>query len=168
MPYKDSYLSNLRQKIGHDLVLTPTVDVIAVRPDGKVLLCYSKEYDAWTTPGGSVEIGKTWRESALNELLEEGGLSAKAENLLPFAASSGQNWSHQYQNGDKVQSFSLAFIVKNWIDQSDPIDTEEIAEKQFFSLDEIKTLKLSKFAKVIIEAFIKYQETNDFQVIDIN
>ena len=167
MGYKGSYLWTVRQKVGHDRLINATVDTIAVREDGKILLCYSNEFDAWTTPGGSTEFDKTWRQSALDELMEEGGLLADVDDLVPFAASSGAKWSHEYKNGDKLQSFSLAFICKKWTDQSGPTDTEEITKKQFFSLEEIKELRLSKFAKPLIEAYQRYLDTGEFQMIDL-
>ena len=167
MPYKGSYIWKIRQKIGHDLLIVSSADTIVVRNDGKILLCYSLDFDGWTTPGGSVEPGKTWRESALAELIEEAGISAKIEDFIPYAASSGNDWGSLYKNGDKLLGFSLAFILTEWTEISNSIDASEVTKKQFFSLDEIEDLRLSKFAKPLIDAYKRYSETGAFQMIDL-
>ena len=46
MSYKGSYIWGIRQKIGHDELITATVDVVAVKNE-KICLIYSKVFDVW-------------------------------------------------------------------------------------------------------------------------
>ncbi len=50
------YIQGLREVIGHALIFLPAVSTLVVDDDGHVLLVYETDVDAWSTPGGSVEV----------------------------------------------------------------------------------------------------------------
>ena len=52
MPYVGSYIWKIRQKIGHDPLIMPSADAIAVREDGKLMLVFNKDFNGWFFPGG--------------------------------------------------------------------------------------------------------------------
>ena len=64
MPYVGSYIWKIRQKIGHDPLIMPSADAIAVREDGKLMLVFNKDFNGWFFPGGYVEEGQTSQECA--------------------------------------------------------------------------------------------------------
>jgi len=168
MPYKDSHVWKLRQKIGHDLLVMPAVDTIAVREDGALLMTHNKDLDAWSFPGGYVEAHSSWTESALRELAEEGGIIAKAEDLVPFAAVAGNGYIAQYANGDITQPFSLAFLLKTWQSEDHNLDLEEVTKVGFFSLEAIDTLTITPSARRLVAAYRQYVKTQQFQVINVS
>ena len=161
MGYVGSYIWKIRQKIGHDEMVSATVDVVPIR-DGKFCMVFNKDFQAWCFPGGHAELGRTWGEVAKAELFEEAGLIARDEDLKAFAAISG--YCLIYANGDKNSLFSLAFVCEKFDEQDFP-DTEEIAEKHWFDFDEIDGLKKTDYATAIWGAYKKYRETGEFQQV---
>lgn len=164
MPYKGSYVWKLRQKIGHDLLIIPSADALAVDADGRLLLVYNKDWGKWVSPGGYVEAGQTSSECAARELLEEGGIEADPQDLVPFAFMSGHTAT--YQNGDVVQPFTQYFFTTKWKDLGDELDTTEIGERRWVALDEILQLDLLPSMREIVKAYEAYQTTRQYQMIN--
>ena len=109
MKFSESYIGKIRQKIGHDRLITATADVVAISSDEKICLVFNKDFNSQSLPAGHVEIGDTWQQGAARELLEEAGLKAEPSDLIPFATISGKGYMHDYPNGDLVAPFTLVF-----------------------------------------------------------
>ncbi len=166
MPYVGSYIWKIRQKIGHDLLVMPTVDVLAIRDDGSIMMIYNKDFDGWGFPGGYVEPERTWAECALAELEEEAGITTDKSNLVPFASISGQVKFAEYASGDKVQGFGMIFLCHKWSSETDAIDEVEISDKRFFTPAEIEELQIADIHRLAFSAYKKYLETSEFQTIE--
>lgn len=161
MSYVGSYIWRIRQKIGHDELITATVDVVAVK-DGKVCLIYSKVFDVWSLPGGHVEIDDSWQSAIQTEMLEEAGLVAEVSDLIPFATVSGPGYRYRYPNGDRTSPFSVVFLCEKFSEQQ-LTDSEEVLEKAWLGLDEAKKLNLSTNASLILDAYSEFRKTGAFQ-----
>ncbi|MBR2795901.1 NUDIX domain-containing protein [Candidatus Saccharibacteria bacterium] len=163
MGYIGSYVWRIRQKIGHDELITATVDVVATR-DGKVCLVYNKDFNAWTLPAGHVELNDSWQSAIKTEMQEEAGLITEEVDLVPFATISGPNYRYEYPNGDKTRPFTLVFLCGRFSEQ-DLSDSDEILEKRWFDLNDVKSIALTNNASLILSAYKKYNETRAFQQI---
>ena len=163
MGYIGSYVWRIRQKIGHDELITATVDVVATR-DGKVCLVYNKDFNAWTLPAGHVELNDSWQSAIKTEMQEEAGLITEDVDLVPFATISGPNYRYEYPNGDKTRPFTLVFLCGRFSEQ-DLSDSDEILEKRWFDLNDVKSIALTNNASLILSAYKKYNETRAFQQI---
>ena len=163
MSYIGSYVWKIRQKIGHDELITATVDVVAIK-EGKVCLVYNKDFNAWTLPAGHVELNNSWQSAIKTEMLEEAGLIAKESDLIPFATISGPNYRFEYPNGDKTRPFTLVFMCEKFLEQ-DLSDSEEILKKEWFDLNSVQKFPLTKNASLILGAYIDYRKTKIFQQI---
>ncbi len=106
---------NLREQIGHDLLLCPGVAVIVENPEQQILLQKRSDTGEWDVPGGGVEIGDTFSKSAVKELEEETGLLAEEKELTPIAClSRSETQLMNYPNGDQTQYYSMLFLINNW------------------------------------------------------
>ncbi|MGE5309676.1 MAG: NUDIX domain-containing protein [Sphaerimonospora mesophila] len=164
MPYVDSYIWKIRQKIGHDLLIIPSVDIVAVREDGKLLLVFNRDANAWVFPGGYAEEGTTSPECAARELLEETGLEAAPDDLIPFAFVSG--YVHRYSNGDVTQPFRQVFMVNRWRDAGG-MDEDEISGRRWFSPEELAQINTRSDQSHILAALRTYQTTGTYQMITL-
>ncbi|MFC6976113.1 NUDIX hydrolase [Halomicroarcula sp. GCM10025709] len=54
---------------------------LAYRPDGDLLLVRHEGVDKWVLPGGELDGSESFREAALRELSEEGGIEGTIEGL---------------------------------------------------------------------------------------
>jgi len=124
-------LKTIRQHIGSQCILLPGVRAIILNEADEVLLQRRTDLDCWGLPSGSVELGETALGALKREVAEEASLEVvQAE---PMALYSGPGQRFTYPNGDEIQCFSLAFIVRQW--EGDPqADGVEGSEVRFFSL----------------------------------
>ncbi len=129
MSYIGSYVWKIRQKIGHDELITATVDVVATKGD-QICLVFNKDFNAWTLPAGHVELNDSWQSAIKTEMMEEAGLIAAEKDLLPFATISGPDYKYVYPNGDKTSPFTLVFTCKDFTEKQ-PSDIEEISDKKW-------------------------------------
>lgn len=164
MAYVGSYVWKIRQKIGHDLLIIPSVDVVAI-DDGKVLVTYNKDSKTWVFPGGYAEEGLTSSECASVELLEEAGLEASPDTLVPFAFMSG--YTHSYTGGDITQPFCQVFLAKEWRDVGGVQDHSEVAGRKWVLLDSIIKEDMSLRAWKTVNALKEFQKTGQYQMIDL-
>lgn len=165
MGYIGSYVWKIRQKIGHDELITATVDVVAIR-DGKVCLVYNKDFEAWMLPAGHVEANDSWQSAIKTEMHEEAGLIAEESDLIPFATISGPSYRYEYPNGDRTRPFTLAFLCEKFLEE-DFTDEGEILKKEWFDLNSVQNLPLTKGAALLLKAYIEYSKTKAFQQIVI-
>jgi len=108
--------------------------IIPVGDDGKILLTLQYRYMAdrysWEIPAGNVPEGEDLLVGARRELIEETGYDAKTlEHLYEFYPQIGR--SDHYFN---------VFVANNLKKVSDTVDTDEVFELRWFSLEEILDL----------------------------
>src|ERR1700748_2103885 len=131
MPFEGSYLWRLRQKIGHELVLTPGAAVAAQREDGNVLFIRRGDSGVWALPGGAAEEGGSFARTAVDELREETGLVVGPTDLIPVACfSDAERHTLHYPSADAAHYFSLLFLVRRWEGEPRP-DGEETTDLRF-------------------------------------
>jgi len=163
MPFEGSYLWRLRQKVGHDLVLTPGAAVAAMREDGRVLLIRRGDNGVWALPGGAAEVGGSFAATAVDELWEETGLRADAADLIPVACfSDAERHTLHYPNGDVAHYFSMCFLAREWEGEPTP-DGEEALELRFADLEDLPRPFEASTTRVV-ELLRGYLRTGEFQV----
>lgn len=143
----------------------PSVDVVAVRDDGKLLVVHNIDFDSWCFPGGYVEDGQTFAEAASRELFEEGGLMVDPGDLIPFAQSSG--FKLEYPNGDVTWPFAQLFIAEKWQDNGSNLDTEEVSERKWLTIPEIRELDLSRAMMQTVLHYEIFRKTGQYQMINM-
>jgi len=80
----------------------------------------------WGLPSGSVELDETALEALAREVFEETNLEVRQAE--PMALYSGPSQRFTYHNGDEIQCFSVAFIVRGWTGEprADGVEGSEV------------------------------------------
>ncbi|MGC3944518.1 MAG: NUDIX domain-containing protein [Chryseolinea sp.] len=103
------FIADLRKKIGHDLLLLPTIVVIARDPHGHILLVHDRDANQWTLPGGIIEPGEAPADAAVREVWEETSVLVRLTGLVGVVG--GQGCETHYGNGDKIAWVATIFTA---------------------------------------------------------
>jgi mutator protein MutT len=125
----ETYAHMIRSLVGTRCIFVPGVRALILNEEGEVLLQQRADTGRWGLPGGAVELGETALEALKREVLEETGLIVISAE--PMALYSGLQQRFAYPNGDEVQCFAVAFIVRQWEGIPHP-DGNEGAELRFW------------------------------------
>lgn len=131
-----SYIQIMRKLIGNEMLMTVGCGII-IEQENQILLQHRKDHDVWGIPGGVMEPGETFFETAVRETLEETGL--KAEQLKLFGLYSGEEGFSEYQNGDKIFSVQIIFYSDCFSGEL-LHSTEESHDHRFFSRNNLPNL----------------------------
>lgn len=127
------YIQTMRKMIGKEPLLTVGCGVI-ITNNGKILLQHRTDEDNWCIPGGVMELGETFEETAIRETYEETGLIV--EGLHLFGLYSGESCYVTYPNGDQVYSVQVIFHSNHYKGELKQAGIES-KEHRFFSKDDL-------------------------------
>ena len=128
------HIRRLRQHVGHDLLLLPTVAAFIRRRDGCVLVVRLRAENRWTLPGGLVELGEAPADAVIREIREECGV--EIEPLSVLGVFGGDGFRRTYLNGDRIESFEILFECRI-AGASVACADDEIAETAFKRPEEL-------------------------------
>jgi 8-oxo-dGTP pyrophosphatase MutT (NUDIX family) len=143
------YLRQLRESVGHELLLVPSVAVLVWDAPGRMLLVRESDTGRWQTIGGAVEPDESPREAALRETLEEAGVSVRLDGIRDVLG--GPQFRLRYSNGDLVGYVSIVFDARVLAGTPQP-DGEETVEVRWFSTEQLSDATLTPFTHALFEA----------------
>ena len=126
------YIRQLRARIGNMKIVIPGVRGLLFDGDGRLLLQKRGDFLNWGLPAGVVDVGDSALEALRREVKEETGIEVLG--AAPFGLYSDPKHSVTYPNGDEVQTFTIAFLVREWSGTIE-VDGVEAIDAGFFSLD---------------------------------
>ncbi len=132
----NDYLRMIRGLVGSRCILLPGVRAIIVNDAEEILLQRRTDMALWGLPAGSVELNESALKALKREVREE--TSLEVLHAEPMGLYSGPEQRFAYPNGDEIQCFSLAFVVRKWEGQP-RADGIEGSEVRFFSLANLPT-----------------------------
>ena len=147
------YLASIRSRLGSQCILLPGVRAIILNDREEVLLQRRTDMACWGLPSGSVEVDETAIEALKREVREETGLEVREAE--PMALYSGPGQRFRYPNGDEIQCFSVAFIVRAWTG-TPKADGLEGSEVRFWPTDALPADLVSIHAGTLAD-FKQYQ-----------
>ncbi len=129
-----SYTHMIRSLVGSRCIFVPGVRALIMNGSGEVLLQQRSDTGCWGLPGGAVELGETVLEALRREVREETGL--RVLSAEPLGLYTGPKQRFAYPNGDEVQCFAVACIVRQW-EGSPRADGVEGTELRFWPRAEL-------------------------------
>ena len=137
---------------------TPLMDVRAwIVEDEKICLVRGQGENDWALPGGFGEVGYSPTENILKEIEEETGFKVKVERLLAvFDTNRFQLQSNQYAKF----VFECKFLDGQFQ------ENQEIADLQFFAIDQLPTLSEKRITKEQIEILWQVYQGQREQYLD--
>jgi len=134
-----NYIQSLRSRIGHDLIMLPSVAAVISDSEGRLLLQEKAKGEGWSLPAGAIEPGETPEQAIAREVREETGLTVTAATLL--AVFGGKDFRYQYPNGDQVEYLVVLFQCLTDGERGGFTDPETVSLK-YTSFDEMPKLAL--------------------------
>ena len=137
---------------------TPLMDVRAwIVEDEKICLVRGQGENDWALPGGFGEVGYSPTENILKEIEEETGFEAKVERLLAvFDTDRFQLQSKQYAK----------FVFECKLLDGQFQKNQEIADLQFFAIDQLPALSEKRITKEQIEILWQVYQGQREQYLD--
>ncbi|VPY00965.1 MutT/nudix family protein [Streptococcus pneumoniae] len=137
---------------------TPLMDVRAwIVEDEKICLVRGQGENDWALPGGFGEVGYSPTENILKEIEEETGFKAKVERLLAvFDTNRFQLQSKQYTK----------FVFGCKLLDGQFQENQEIADLQFFAIDQLPNLSEKRITKEQIELLWQVYQGHRGQYLD--
>lgn len=153
-----AYLQRLRHKVGHDLLLLPSVTILVLDESDRVLLLRHANRDLWVAPGGMIEPDETPEHAARREMQEETGCAVDLIGIR--GVYGGPEFRVRYENGDEVAYVMTVFQARIRDGTPEPNGTESL-EVRFVAAAEIERLRSAAWLPIVIrDCFRQLQETN--------
>lgn len=156
------YIQDLRKKVGHAPILTAGVGLFVFNEKNEVLMQLRTDYNQWGLPGGSMELGESFEETASRELKEETNLDIDELELLKVL--SGKDTYREYPNGDKLYDITAIFVIKKYHGKL-KVNDEESKKLEYFNVNNLPTNMtehtknyLEKYGDILKEALEIYKK----------
>jgi 8-oxo-dGTP pyrophosphatase MutT (NUDIX family) len=150
-----AYYEGLRKHVGSAPLILPGSVVIIVNKKEEILLQHRKD-GGWGLPGGLMELGESFEETAIREVKEETGLDI--DDLIQLHVYSGTDHYIQTPNGDELYAVTAVYTA-NTVKGELMIDEEESYEFRYFSPDLLPE-GLLKGAQKYIKNYLEQKEKN--------
>lgn len=131
-----NYIKSLRQYIGKRPIIAPGSAIIVLNEKNEILLQLRSDTNDWGLPGGGMEIGDSFEETAKKELFEETGLIA--QELILVGLASGKDLYYKFPHGDEI--YNATAIYKTTSVTGTIKKNEESKALKYFSLDKLPKL----------------------------
>lgn len=152
------YLRNLRSKVGHELLLVPSVMMIARDDKGRILLIRNANVNSWTPPGGSIEPDESPRDAVVREMREETGLLVEPTRII--GVYGGPQSRVVYPNGDVASYIATVFECKVVSGEMTP-DHEESLDVRYFSEAELNSIEVWPMARMVLQDAFNQAKSGD-------
>lgn len=143
------YMRRVREQVGSELLVVPSVTVLIFDGTNHVLLVRHSEGGVWVAPGGMIEPQETPAEAAVREVREEVGCAVELKRLI--GVHGGPDFVVEYENGD-VTSYVMTVFEGELTDGTPIPDGEEILEVRFFSETEIAGVEVGRWVPALLSA----------------
>lgn len=143
------FLADLRSKVGHQLLLLPSVSLLIDDPEGRdrLLLVRHTGDGQWGFIGGMVEPEEHPADAAVRETKEEAGLDVEIVELVTVAG--GPGYTVDYPNGDRTSYVTTVYRARI-LDGDGRPDGVEVDGLDWFERHQLPELELGSFATTLL------------------
>ncbi len=138
------HIARLREKVGHDFLLLPTVAVLPIDAQGRVLLVRQTDFGTFGAIGGAIDEDEAPADAGLRETREETGLEVELTDLV--AAIGGPQFRITYPHGDRVGCVSIIYTARVVGDPTVVPDGDEVDDARWFAREELQEPVVGDFA----------------------
>ena len=131
------HLKEIREKVGHDLLVLPSCLVAIFDDSGRILCGLHSDRNIWVLPGGLIEPLELPSDGAVREVWEETGLIVELTRLL--GVFGGEPHLVTYRNGDRASYVTVIFTARV-IGGELHADGKEILDVRYLSRAELELL----------------------------
>ncbi len=135
-----AYVRQLRQKVGNDLVLTPSVWGLVFDEQGRLLLQRRADSGRWAGPAGAIDPHEPPTHAMVREAWEETGLLVTPVRVVKVFG--GAAFTHTFPGGDQIVNYGVVFECRIVGGQPLPDGIESTAV-DFFALDALPLASMS-------------------------
>jgi ADP-ribose pyrophosphatase YjhB (NUDIX family) len=125
----------------------------AVVLDGerRILLQRRRDSGNWALPGGTMDIGETFGQSAIREVKEETGFDVRIERIVGIYSDPGHVFA--YEDGEVRQEFNICLACS--ITGGELAVSSESTDVRFFSLGELPDLTMHESIRKRIDDYLR-------------
>ena len=144
------YVRALREKIGNDFLLMPSVAAL-IRDDGGRILFVQHVEGRWQLPGGAIDPGERPAGAMQRECREEAGI--EVDPIRIAGVFGGPEYRITYANGDEAGWVVTVFEAR--IVGGDPAPSDDETQAVgWFTLDELDALELAPSTRTTLRALL--------------
>ena len=157
------YVARIRQIVGTDLLLLPSVGALIFDGQGRLLVVHDVNTETWVVAGGSVEPLEAPADALIREVGEELGIAVRPVRVA--AVLGGPPFVVRYRNGDRV-SYVLTLFECVPGEGSLVPDGGEVDEIRWVSIDELLALPLQPWARHALPHLMTHRDQVVFSIPD--
>jgi ADP-ribose pyrophosphatase YjhB (NUDIX family) len=143
------YIKRLRQLVGTELLVLPSVAVVPRDDLGRILLVRVIDMDQWAVIGGAIEPDESPQEAAVREAQEEAGVDIRLGPVLGVLG--GPEYRITYPNGDRTSYVPIVFHATVDGGALRP-DGDETSEVRWWHIDQLPLEEMSTLTKALLSA----------------
>jgi len=154
------HLQRIRKKVGHDLLVLPSVAVAVLDESGRLLVGRHAQKNLWVPPGGIVEAGEIPADAAVRETWEEMGVLVELSAIL--GVYGGKDLVIEYANGDRTSYVNVLFsghIIGGQLRE----DGEEILDVRYVTQEELMSSPHPLWMDAAMAAIFSQNDPAHFQ-----
>jgi 8-oxo-dGTP pyrophosphatase MutT (NUDIX family) len=141
------YIARLRQMVGTQLLVLPSVAVLPTDERGWILFVRLIDSGQWATIGGAVEPDESPEHAALREAREEAGVTLELGPVR--AVLGGPEYRVTYPNGDMTSYVATVFDAK--VTAGTPrADGDETSEVAWLDPDHLPFNRMGSLTKALL------------------
>ena len=140
------YVQRLRDAVGNEMLLLPSVSILPRDAAGRVLLVKHSYTDQWGLIGGTVEPDESPEEAAIRETKEETAVDVA---LTLVGAVGGPEYRVLYPNGD-LGAFVITVYEAQITGGVPEPDGDETTDVGWFGPDELVDLDMNSLARALL------------------